>query len=39
MPETIKLPKVRQLKMKMVPHLETTEAILVHCNIVTYGYQ
>ena len=26
-------------KMVKVPHLEVTEGVLVHCNIVNNGYQ
>ena len=34
--------KKRQMKIKngeQVPHLEITEVVLVHCNVVNYDYK
>ena len=45
MPETIKLLGSNKNKItkdengKIVPHLEITEVVLVHCNIVNNNYQ
>ena len=41
-PETIKLlgsTKIKRTKDENVPHLEITEAVLIHCNIVNNDYQ